>query len=142
MATGISRFIVFLILILLHSRMSPSLSAWYFSVPLRPVACVIFTDLLCRLVAQTVAKPVRESMWTLVSPSLKYRAKIAVDVFAHRVGTSSAALLSDVRLHFLHRLNVENHLAWGLLTSTLFSCVGYLLSKAIFIQEERNRKST
>jgi hypothetical protein len=81
---------------LVHSHFVPQLSAWYNSTPVAPVSFVVVSDLVCRLAAQTLAKPVRESLWVLIPKQTKYRAKIIVDVLAHRVGTSLAAFLSHV----------------------------------------------
>jgi hypothetical protein len=90
---------------LVHSHLVPQLSAWYKSTPVAPVTFVVVSDLVCRLAAQTLAKPVRESLWVLIPKQTKYRAKIIVDVLAHRVGTSLAAFLSHVPIiWFIARL--------------------------------------
>ena len=92
----LARFISFFGLFIMQSNLFPFLSAWYISTPTLCVQYVIISDLICRLGVQSVTKPVRESLWVLIPKDSKYRAKIIIDVFAHRVGTSTAAFLANL----------------------------------------------
>ena len=112
-AAGMGRFCSFVAFFVIQAQLFPSVTTWYSSSAVIPVSFVIIADLICRLITQTISKPVRESLWVLIPKSNKYRSKIIVDVLAHRIGTSFAAFLANTPL-----LSAVNAL---LLTSPLFS---------------------
>lgn len=85
---------------------------------------VVTLDTLARLLYQTISRPVREGVWTIIPPRLKYRSKVMVDVFGHRVGTSVAAMLANAPLPIALTGNVQAHNVWGGLLSLfwIYSC--------------------
>lgn len=156
-AAGMARFCSFITLFSIQSKLFPSLSNWYLSNAVTPVTFVIITDLICRLVTQTISKPVRESLWGFIPKSNKYRSKIIVDVLAHRIGTSLAAFLANVPL--LYGMNQiilssplltsfgsrtfsltdftavglqgQDHILWGVFATVLFITSAVYLGAAV-----------
>jgi hypothetical protein len=136
------RFASFVGFFLVQSKLFPSLTAWYHSSPATPVTFVIISDLLCRIATQSVSKPVRESLWTHVPKTTKYRAKILVDVLAHRVGTSVAAFLANIA--FAAALKsvlppslgdlfvVQDHIFIGLFATAAFCGCSFSLGHACY----------
>ena len=63
------------------------------------VAALLAADVSCRVLNHSASKPLKESLWTLVPPHRhRYTAKLVIDVFAHRLGTTAAASLSRLDL--------------------------------------------
>lgn len=78
---------------------------------------------------------------------LKYRCKILIDVFGHRIGTSSAAILSGFSFAQLSNmmplfggvmgnngnlnLPVHDHLFWGIISGVILSMSGFLLGSML-----------
>lgn len=85
---------------------------------------VVALDTLARLLYQTISRPVREGVWTIIPPRLKYRSKVMVDVFGHRVGTSVAAMLANTPFPIALIGNIQSHNIWGGLLSLfwIYSC--------------------
>lgn len=156
-AAGMARFCSFIALFSIQAKLFPSLSTWYISSSVTPVTFVIITDLICRLVTQTISKPVRESLWGFIPKSNKYRSKIIVDVLAHRIGTSLAAFLANVPLLYAINqiilsspfltslgsrtfiltdftsvgLQGQDHIVWGVFATTLFITSAVYLGTAV-----------
>jgi hypothetical protein len=99
------------------------------------VGVLLIGDISCRVANQTASKPLKESIWTLAPVTLKYRAKIVIDVFAHRAGTSVAAILSkfDPGPLLLRQWkgNIENHIFWGAISSFVYVIVAISLGATI-----------
>ena len=116
---------------------------WYYSFPQSQVQTVLWFDAAARMTNLTVSKVSKETMWASVPKDVKYRAKIVVDVFAYRLGTSLAALLGDVPivslLTFLH--GVEDHMICGILMCVVWIYCSYVLGEEIKRISDSRRRS-
>ena len=137
------RFVLFALVLWLQSGLHPYASNWYLGPQAGTlvVAVLLVGDVSCRIMNQTASKPLKESIWSLASSKAKSRAKIVIDVFAHRVGTSAAALLSGLDVIAMTGLArtgreagvsaVETHIAWGAVTSVVYVGVAWALGANI-----------
>lgn len=134
--SAVGRLMLFTCVLGLQSRWHYGASSWYFSgISTVPIIALLIGDISCRILNQTASKPLKESMWTYVPPSYKYRAKIIIDVFAHRCGTSAAALLSSAPMLAPY----DAHIGWGFLISLVY--VDVALQLGILIDgQSRNSK--
>ena len=66
-------------------------------IALRPTPATVAAAEVCRKVlAYSLARPARETLFTVVSREEKYRAKIFLDTVVQRVGDASAAAIFQV----------------------------------------------
>jgi hypothetical protein len=147
--SAMGRLILFTSILFLQSGVIRDASNWYLSSQAGPLVVVVLLigDITCRVANQTASKPLKESIWTLAPVTLKYRAKIVIDVFAHRAGTSFAAILSkfDAGPLLKHwKGNVENHIFWGAISSIVYVFVAFSLGatiEGITLRRMRNEKA-
>lgn len=137
--SAFGRLALFACVLALQSRWHGGASDWYFSgVSTVPIVVLLIGDICCRILNQTASKPLKESMWTFVDPALRYRAKIVIDVFAHRCGTSAAALLSSAPTLAPY----DAHIGWGFVMALVYAAVALLLGTSIDGQGSRARKNS
>ena len=135
--SAFGRLALFTCVLALQSRWHRGASDWYFSgVSTMPIVVLLIGDICCRILNQTASKPLKESMWIFVDPALRYRAKIVIDVFAHRCGTSAAALLSNAPTLAPY----DAHIGWGFVMALVYTAVALLLGKAIEGQTRRGAR--
>jgi len=92
------------------SLLSTIVSLLHYTKP-SPMLFLLIMDAFTRMIYHSIARPVREALWAYVSRRLKYRAKILVDSFGHRLGTSAAAAFALVSVTAVLK-NVMQVLLW------------------------------
>lgn len=137
------RLVLFGSVLWLQSGLHPQAYNWYLGPQAGKfvVTVLLVGDISCRIMNQTASKPLKESIWSLASSKAKSRAKIVIDVFAHRLGTSAAALLSGLDVIAMAGLArtgreagvsaVETHIAWGAAASVVYVGVAWALGQDI-----------
>ena len=106
---------------------------WYYRFPQTQVQTVLWFDAAARMTNLTVSKVSKETMWATVPKDVKYRAKIVIDVFAYRLGTSLAAILGDLPISGFMPMfaGVEDHMVCGMAMCLVWIYYSYVLGEEI-----------
>ena len=116
--------------------------AWYYRFPQTQVQTVLWFDAAARMTNLTVSKVSKETMWAGVPKDVKYRAKIVIDVFAYRLGTSLAAILGDLPIASALPIftGVEDHMVCGVAMCLVWMYCSYVLGEEIRRNSESRKR--
>jgi MFS family permease len=126
------RLLLFSVVLAAQSGWHTRLSAWYSSTTSSVVIFLLVGDTACRVLNQTTSKPLKESLWKFVDSKVKVRAKIIVDVFAHRLGTSAAGILSNLGVL---SWKADGHILCGCLFSTFYVYTALSLGSCLELEK-------
>jgi len=131
---AVGRLVLFSVVLVAQSGWHTQLSAWYSSTTSTVVIFLLVGDTACRVLNQTASKPLKESLWKFVDSKLKVRAKIVVDVFAHRLGTSAAGILSNLGAIWWKG---DGHIFCGCLFSAFYVYTALSLGSCLELEKEK-----
>ena len=107
-----------------------------------------FSETFSRMVYQSISKPVRELSWIHIPTEIRHQMKGFVDVIAHRLGTSFAAILSKIQISAIifptigYISVVRSQIIWGVMI-----CIIWLISAILFgnniirLEADREKKT-